>query len=277
MVLDTVPKEILDKNPCLDEWAILSAYRGSVAHNMYVPNSDPNSIDDKDTMTVCVPPKAYYFGYPPGFGSNQIFPTNGTKEIKEGEWDIVAYEAKKFIGLLAQGNPNVLSLLWVDEAYLLKFTAEGGYLRQHRGLFVGKHVYHSFVGYANGQLHRMTHFVGRGYMGEKRGKLVEKYGFDVKNACHLIRLLRMGIEFLNTGELLVTRPDAAELLEIKRGEWSIGQVEREAERLFRLSEEAWDASRLPERPDYKAINQLSMTIIENALIRQERVYKSYDD
>lgn len=28
--------------------AILAAYRGSIAHNMYVPSSDPDSIDDID-------------------------------------------------------------------------------------------------------------------------------------------------------------------------------------------------------------------------------------
>jgi hypothetical protein len=230
---------------------------------MYIPNSDPNSIDDKDTMAVCVPPKAYYFGYPPGYGSNEMFPVNGTKEIKEGEWDIVAYEARKFIGLLAQGNPNVLCMLWVDKQYVLKETAEGRLLRGERGIFVGKHVYHSFTGYAYGQLHRMTHFVGRGYMGEKRRGLVEKYGYDTKNAAHLIRLLRMGIEFLTEGELHVTREDAAQLLEIKKGEWSIEQVEKEAERLFALSESAYIASKLPDKPDFEAINNLSIDIIES--------------
>jgi len=29
---------------------IFLGYRGSIAHGMYVPNSDPNSIDDKDIM-----------------------------------------------------------------------------------------------------------------------------------------------------------------------------------------------------------------------------------
>jgi len=29
---------------------ILLVYRGSIAHDMYVPQSDPNSIDDKDIM-----------------------------------------------------------------------------------------------------------------------------------------------------------------------------------------------------------------------------------
>jgi len=34
-----------------------------------------------------------------------------------------------------------------------------------------------------------------GYMGKKRRELVMRVGYDAKNAAHLIRLLRMGIEF----------------------------------------------------------------------------------
>jgi hypothetical protein len=48
-----IPKNILEAHPALQEWAILSAYRGIVAHGMYVPASDPNGIDDRDVMTVC--------------------------------------------------------------------------------------------------------------------------------------------------------------------------------------------------------------------------------
>lgn len=39
-------KDIETSDPGLNEWCILLGYRGSVAHGMYVPNSDPNSIDD---------------------------------------------------------------------------------------------------------------------------------------------------------------------------------------------------------------------------------------
>src|SRR5688572_25189955 len=62
------------------------------------------------------------------------------------------------------------------------------------------------------KVHR-EHFSG--YMGEKRKAMVRKYQYDVKNAAHLIRLLRMGSEFLRTGELQVFRTtDAAELKQI---------------------------------------------------------------
>jgi hypothetical protein len=107
----------------------------------------------------------------------------------------------------------------------------------------------------------------QGYMGERRMALVERFGFDCKNASHLIRLLRMGIEFLRDGELIVDRGgyDAAELLAIKRGEWSLERVKAEAARLFIRAEETQDRSTLPVKPDEKHVNELCMQIVEMTL------------
>lgn len=104
------------------------------------------------------------------------------------------------------------------------------------------------------KLHR-EHFSG--YMGEKRKAMVRKYQYDVKNAAHLIRLLRMGAEFLETGRLNVYRTtDADELKIIKRGGWSLEQVKAEAARLFGGIEVSRAKSPLPPGPDVSAANQL---------------------
>ncbi len=253
----SIPESLLEEYPGLGEWAILTAYRGSIAHGMYVPQNDPNSIDDKDVMAVCVPPVEYYFGL-------REYGSRGTQEIKRGEWDIVVYEARKFISLLSQGNPNVLAMLWLEPEFYLQRTAAGQLLVTHRRIFVGRHVYRAFTGYAHGQLHRMTHNACQGYMGAKRKQLVEKFGYDAKNAAHLIRLLRMGVEFLRDGELQVLRPDAAQLLEIKYGEWSLEAVQAEADRWFNFSKQAYAESTLPDGPDHEAINKLAVEVIQTA-------------
>jgi predicted nucleotidyltransferase len=98
--------EITDEEPGLGSWAILHGYRGSVAHGMYEPPENPLSIDDKDTMAICVPSLDYYYGL-------LEYGSRGTREIKRGEWDVVIYEARKAVRMLAQGNPNILSLLWL--------------------------------------------------------------------------------------------------------------------------------------------------------------------
>ena len=256
----SIPKQLMDERPELKEWCVLSGYRGSVAHGMYIPNIDSDSTDDKDTMHICVPPIEYYFGL-------KSFGKNGTKEIKFKEWDIVVYELRKFCSLLARGNPNVLSLLWLEPNYYINKTRAGEMLIEKRDLFVTKEVFLPFAGYARGQRKRMTRIIdGTAYMGTKRRELYEKYGFDCKNAAHMIRLLRMGIEFLTVGELFVKRLDAKELLQIKHGEWTLEQVEKEAERLFDKLENAYIASSLPAHPDMDAVNDLVVDVVRADLV-----------
>lgn len=250
-----IPKMILKTYPEIIDWSILTAYRGSVSHGLYVPSSDKNSIDDKDIMSICIPPIDYYFGL-------EEYGSRGTREIKYKEWDIVVYEFRKCIQLLKQGNPNILCILWMDKDSYVKVSKEGKQLIWARDLFVGKHVYHSFVGYAQGQLHRMTHLAFEGYMGEKRRRLVQKFGYDTKNACHLIRLLKMGIEFLKEGRLHVKRSDVEYLLSIKRGEWSLDEVKKESDKLFKEAEKVYKSSKLPETPDYRKINKLCVDILK---------------
>ena len=98
-------------------------------------------------------------------------------------------------------------------------------------------------------------------MGQKRRELVRRVGYDAKNAAHLIRLLRMGIEFLTEGTLHVERADAPELLAIKRGEWPLEKVKTEAERLFALSQEAYVRSALPAEPQRDEAERLCVAMI----------------
>ena len=295
----------------LPEGLISLCWRGSVAHGMYVPKNDPDSIDDKDVMGLYIAPLEHYLG----FGRQDVY------EQWEGEWDCVFYELRKFIGLLLNCNPNVLSLLWLKPNGIIYESELGGRLREQRDLFVTKKAYHSFSGYAHAQCKKMISFnqeaqalmqqledqlvafgidpdscdaghslrrldgqpfVGAttemmevvkryrgerrryysgGYMGQKRRELVRRVGYDAKNAAHLIRLLRMGIEFLTEGTLHVERADAPELLDIKRGAWPLEKVKAEAERLFALSQEAYVRSSLPAEPQRDAAECLCVSMI----------------
>jgi predicted nucleotidyltransferase len=237
-----IPREIYEREPGLGDWNILLAYRGSIAHGTYEPNTKPGSIDDRDLLGVCVPPLEYYYGL-------KEYGSRGTREIVDDPWDIVIYEARKTVSLLAKGNPNVLSLLWLPENLYVKKTDAGETLINNRDAFATRSTFYPFMGYAKSQLTKMERGAFKGYMGDKRRALVEKYGYDTKNAAHLIRLLRMGIEFLRDGELQVQRHDASELLAIKHGEWELDKVKEEARRLSALCEEAHVRSPLPKEPD----------------------------
>lgn len=247
----------IDALPALESGAILVAYRGSIAHGTYIAPDQPQGTDDKDVVVVTCPVIDYYFG-------QKQYGSDGTKEHKEGCWDIVTYEVRKFIRLLANGNPNVLSLLWTEPKHFLKITSAGQILLDNRQLFLGKHVYHSFAGYANSQLQRMKHQVFDGYMGSKRKALVEQFGYDSKNAAHCIRLLRMARDLFLTGNVIVKRPDAVELIEIKQGQWSLAAVTAEAEKLFKEVKVAREASTLPDNVNLEKINALSIQVIMEA-------------
>jgi predicted nucleotidyltransferase len=97
----------------------------------------------------------------------------------------------------------------------------------------------------------------QGYMGAKRKALVRKYGYDTKNGAHLIRLLRMALEFLQTGKFNVYRQnDAEELKEIKQGKWPLEKVKADAEMLFDKAKAARDVSTLPADFDHEKVNNL---------------------
>lgn len=230
---------------------LLLGYVGSVAHGTNIPSDDPNSIDDIDLMGVCVGDVRQYLGM--HHFEQDIF--------KQGEWDSVVYEVKKYFNLLLKQNPNVISLLWLDEKDYVTVTNTGEWLLRNRDIFSSKKAYHSFSGYAYGQLHKMEHFVFEGYMGAKRKSLVEKLGYDAKNAAHLIRLLRMGIEFLNTGYFQVKRPDAEELKIIKTGGWTLMRIKEEASKLFEEASLACKHSTLPDEPDYDKAEKLLYSIL----------------
>lgn len=243
------------------ERTLLVCYRGSVTHGMYMPASE-DGIDDVDTLAVSVGPPDHYIGL-------SEWGSRGTKESKRDlpsgiYLDHVEYEVQKFVGLLLKANPNVVGMLWLKPEHYLHVSPSGQRLIDNRSLFASKKAYHSFSGYAYSQLKRMRS-PATGYMGKKRKQLFEAHGFDSKNAAHLIRLLRMGEEFLMTGEMNVDRSgiDSDELLAIKRGEVSLYQIERLADEGFADCESAYKVSPLPEEPDYEEAERLLMSIIRN--------------
>lgn len=234
---------------------ILLGYTGSISHGTQIPSTNPDSIDDIDLMGVAVGSENVYMG----------LASFEQKETKYKEYDSVVYELKKFFRLLLKQNPNVLGLLWLQHQNYIYVSPEGKSIIDNRNLFVSKEAYHSFSGYAYGQLHRMEHAACKGYMGQKRKQLVEKFGYDCKNGAHLIRLLRMGIEFLTDGKLRVFREDAAELKEIKSGQWSLEKIKKEADELFILAREAYVRSPLPPNPDFKKAEELLISILKSSL------------
>lgn len=94
-----------------------------------------------------------------------------------------------------------------------------------------------------------------------RAAIEAKLGFDGKHGLHLVRLMRMGREILTEGKVLVYRPDAAELLGIRHGDWSFSYLKGWAEEEKIALKEAMEKSSLPKQCDIVAIDRLCVELV----------------
>lgn len=238
---------------------ILEGLRGSKAHGTYIPPDDPNSIDDIDYLGIYVMPIDYYLGFQSYYHKQEV-----TESFIENT-DKVAYEVRKFFTLASGCNPNVLPLLYNRPEDYTIITPAGEKIIENRDVFVSRRkIYNAFVGYAISQLKRLTPLKFEGYMGAKRKKLVEKYGYDCKNAGHCIRLLIMGIEFLKNGRLKVYRDEDKQLfIDIKTGKYTLQEIQLMANNLIADIEQVFKESTLPMENDRRVIEQLLIDVIKS--------------
>jgi uncharacterized protein len=99
---------------------------------------------------------------------------------------------------------------------------------------------------------------------KKRAVLEERYGFDLKHATHLIRILRMGEEILTKNKVFVDRTniDAEELKTIRDGAWSFEQVEEYVEKMDVRINKLVEQSNLPLYTDRSVVEKLCLDTIK---------------
>lgn len=225
-----------------EKHVIMVCRTGSQSHGMETPTSD------EDYLAIVVPPVERFFG----LSTFDHWPPKPIPEV-----DLKVYSLRKYIGLLLKNNPNVLETLWIRiEDYCSVDTTHLFYeIMCMRHKFSSLRAYHSLSGYAYEQLRRLEVSRYSREMGAERKLLVDKFGYDPKNASHLLRLYRMGVEFVETGVLNVYRDDAEELLSVKRGEWSLARVKSEAEGLRIKMKEVKEKTPLPKDPETEYIEK----------------------
>jgi predicted nucleotidyltransferase len=87
-----------------------------------------------------------------------------------------------------------------------------------------------------------------------------KYGYDTKHGMHLIRLMRMCCEVLETGVLQVRRPDAAELLSIRNGAVSFDELVTQSRGLMAKADVLYHTTKLPKTANHKEIDALCVRL-----------------
>jgi predicted nucleotidyltransferase len=94
-----------------------------------------------------------------------------------------------------------------------------------------------------------------------RAELERAHGYDTKHAMHLIRLMRMGLEVLETGELHVRRDDADQLSAIRDGGLTFDDLLAMATSLQQSMEKSAAATTLPHDVDYHRVDALLADVL----------------
>lgn len=240
----------------------LEVQMGSFAYGV---SSDTSDID---IYGFCIPPKSVVFPHTTGkfiFGFDKTVPNNFENwqqhhvKSKDGkkEFDFAIYNITKYFRLCADGNPNMIDSMFVPLRCITHSTAIGNLVRDNRYLFLSKKCWHTFKGYAYSQMHKMTIKDPKG----KRREMVEKYGYDVKFAYHIVRLLNEVEQILDEGDIDLER-NREQLKSIRKGQWKEKQIRQYFEDKEKELESLYLKSKLPHKPEYDRIRELLFECLE---------------
>ena len=224
---------------------ILKIISGSRAYGTEIEESDT------DYRGIVIPTKSYFLGL------------DTFEQYESKDPDVVYYGIKKFLQLALKGNPNILELVFAEGYEFL--NEYGQQLIDMREQFLTRRCATTYTGYAISQMKRLRNSTAPASRTPARMALVEKYGYDTKFGSHMVRLCKTGIEVLRDGKLLVRRPDAVELLEIRNGKYTLEEILEYGEGLLEEMRVAEGKSELPKKPDYNYVNRRMIEIVEDYL------------
>lgn len=240
-------------------------YETIMGSNAYGVSSD---MSDTDIYGFSIPDKEVIFphlsGIIQGFDKEyEIFNQYQQHHIKDEsnnrEYDICIYNIVKYFSLCMDNNPNMIDSLYTPDRCVVYSTEVGKHVRENRDLFLHKGSWHKFKGYAYSQLHKI-----KSKSPEKDGKryaIVEKYGYDVKYAYHVVRLINEVEQILNEHTIDLER-DREQLKAIRKGEIELEQIIEYFNTKEKSLEIAYQNSTLRHKPDKKVIKTLLLDCLE---------------
>ena len=263
-------QQLIDKQLITDAPSFLAGamqyevVMGSIAYGV---NTDTS---DFDVYGFAIPPKEDAFphlrGEVPGFDlcepqfahyqKHHIFDAQGNGG-KGREYDVTVYAMAKYFKLLAENNPNIIDSLFVPHNCVLHSTPIGDMIRERRTIFLHKGCWPKFKGYAYGQIKKIRTKQSVG----KRKALVEQFGYDVKFAYHVVRLLNEVEQLLLEHDLDLQR-SAEQLKAIRSGQWSLERLEEHFSHKEKQLEELYLQSDLPAKVQTDSIRQLLLDCYE---------------
>ena len=258
-------KELCHPPSWLPDNTMYEVWMGSTAYGVAQDSSD------MDIYGFAIPPKDVIFphltGYISGFGTPPTrFDQYQQHHIKDPsarggrgtEYDISIYNIVKYFQLCMDNNPNMIDSLYVPQDCVLHITTVGQMVRDSREIFLHKGSWHKFRGYAYSQLAKM----GGKSKDSKRYWMVEKYGYDLKFAYHIIRLI-LEVEMILVEHTIEMRRHSDLLKAIRNGEWTEEQVREWFSEKEKSLEELYHTSGLRYRPNEGSIKYLLVGCLEH--------------
>jgi predicted nucleotidyltransferase len=187
-----------------------------------------NDDSDVDVYAMCVPDKTVIFphlaGVIPGFGhkppSFEVYQKHHML-TDDKEYDVCVYSIIKYFALCADNNPNMIDSLFVPDRCVIQATDVGKHMRANRKLFLSKRAYDKLRGYAFAELKKLENYNPK--EDGRRKKTVEKYGYDVKSAYHVVRLLLEAAMVLVEGDLDL-EANREQLKSVRRGDMTLEEL-----------------------------------------------------
>ena len=198
---------------------------------------------------------------------------------KGQEYDLTIYSIVKYFKLLLENNPNIIDSLFVPRNCVLYSTSVGEMVREHRHVFLHKGCWPRFKGYAYAQVNRMR---SKNAVG-KRKQTIDEFGYDLKFAYHVVRLLNEVEQILIEGDLDLAR-NKEQLKAIRRGEWSLDKVEGYFAEKEKQLEKLYLESTLPVEPAKQAIKNLLLQCLEqhygsldDCIVREDQAVRALNE
>ena len=255
-------KELINPPHFLENNVHYECMMGSVAYGV------SDDVSDIDVYGFCIPPKDMIFphlrGEIFGFGKqherfNQYQKHHIFEEDRKNNYDLTIYSIVKFFQLCMDNNPNMIDSLFVPRRCIIHTTQIGEHVRHNRKMFLHKGSWFKFKGYAYSQMHKMK--IKTPEKGSKRYEGVQKHGYDLKFAYHVVRLLNEIEQILIEGDLDLER-NREQLKSIRRGEWTEDQIIEYFEKKEKELESLYTSSDLQHSPDESKIKHLLLECLE---------------
>ena len=228
-------EEIAARQCDLYERVIYRCVIGSRAYGL------DDSDSDTDRRGIYLPPADLHWSL---YGVPEQLENDDTQEVY--------WELQKFLVLALKANPNVLECLY--SPLVETTTPLADELLAMRASFLSRMVYQTYNGYVMSQFKRM------------QAHLRNQGDIKWKHVMHLIRLLISGVTVLREGFVPVrVEEHRASLLAIKRGETPWDDVNRWRLDLHEQFNKAFEATKLPERPDYERTNRFLVKARRSAM------------